>query len=530
MSDVYSPLFIPPERTLTVGKSNAMYQSIQDAIDDISDAATTNRYTVQIYPGVYQENITGKDYVSLIGVGDLEDVVIYGTSGTLYTGPSTFSAVTNMAFLLTPTASGSKVFDYSAGGTQIIDRTFVTVSSSTNGITSQILTATNCDLDFIRTDITYSMFGTSAGANTHTLIKGDGTSGMLLSYLNYVVTVNDVDDDVVIIEDGGTGNSVITQSGIIASQTNASYSGTMTGIRFKAAGALKTAVFTSINLFGSGSGTGQSLEVDSGGGAVTASSTHNQCSTLGFSTNRQFKVDTGDTLNSSNDYQNAVDGSTGAGTVNFVTTNVYGSVNITGGGSFTIDDQNEWHAVNTLAVGEASLNMETSAGMTGSITAFADAGGGQVTVTSAGHGLITGEIITITGTTNYNGVFTIANTTTDTFEITDTWVADDGTGTWRHGSHLVPNQKGAYKLSWAFSAASAGANVTFDFAAFRNGSEISGTKITRKFGTAGDVGSVAGEAIINLNPDDFMWFAIKNTTNATNITISDGALVLNKVS
>ena len=68
--------------------------------------------------------------------------------------------------------------------------------------------------------------------------------------------------------------------------------------------------------------------------------------------------------------------------------------------------------------------------LTGSITAFADGGSGQVTVTSANHGLHDNDSVTITGTTNYNGTFTITNTDTNTFEITDTWVSDDATGTW----------------------------------------------------------------------------------------------------
>ncbi len=67
---------------------------------------------------------------------------------------------------------------------------------------------------------------------------------------------------------------------------------------------------------------------------------------------------------------------------------------------------------------------------TGSITAFADAGGGQITVTSVAHGRQEGTSVTISGTTNYNGTFTVSNVTDDTFEITDTWVSDDATGTW----------------------------------------------------------------------------------------------------
>ena len=66
---------------------------------------------------------------------------------------------------------------------------------------------------------------------------------------------------------------------------------------------------------------------------------------------------------------------------------------------------------------------------TGSITAFADAGGGEVTVTSAGHSVVNGNVVTITGTTSYNGTFVASAVTTNTFDITDTWVANDATGT-----------------------------------------------------------------------------------------------------
>lgn len=81
-------------------------------------------------------------------------------------------------------------------------------------------------------------------------------------------------------------------------------------------------------------------------------------------------------------------------------------------------------------LGSGDMVAEYPTAQTGSITAFADAGGGQVTVTSAAHGLSNGDVVTISGTTNYNGTFEITNVTTNTFEITDTWVANDATGTW----------------------------------------------------------------------------------------------------
>lgn len=66
---------------------------------------------------------------------------------------------------------------------------------------------------------------------------------------------------------------------------------------------------------------------------------------------------------------------------------------------------------------------------TRNITQFADAGGGNVRVTSANHGFDNGNDIAISDTTNYNGAFTVANRAADTFTIIDTWVADDGAGT-----------------------------------------------------------------------------------------------------
>ena len=65
-----------------------------------------------------------------------------------------------------------------------------------------------------------------------------------------------------------------------------------------------------------------------------------------------------------------------------------------------------------------------------SISAFSDAGAGQVTVTSANHGLHNNDSVSISGTTNYNGDYTITNITTNTYEITETFNGDDATGSW----------------------------------------------------------------------------------------------------
>ena len=72
---------------------------------------------------------------------------------------------------------------------------------------------------------------------------------------------------------------------------------------------------------------------------------------------------------------------------------------------------------------------------TGAITGMSLASVTTTTITSNSHGLSNGNSVIITGTTSYDGTYTIANATANTFDITDTFVADDATGSWE----LNPN-------------------------------------------------------------------------------------------
>ena len=64
------------------------------------------------------------------------------------------------------------------------------------------------------------------------------------------------------------------------------------------------------------------------------------------------------------------------------------------------------------------------------VTVFADNGDGKTRVTSVGHGQSNGTIIQISGTTNYNGPWTIEQVAADTLVIDETFVADEATGWW----------------------------------------------------------------------------------------------------
>jgi len=87
--------------------------------------------------------------------------------------------------------------------------------------------------------------------------------------------------------------------------------------------------------------------------------------------------------------------------------------------------------VQTPATNKRMVFLDLDDTANAAITAFANAGGGQVTVTAAGHGLSTNDAVTIQGTTSYNGTFTATNIVGNDFEITDGWVANDATG-WTH--------------------------------------------------------------------------------------------------
>lgn len=71
------------------------------------------------------------------------------------------------------------------------------------------------------------------------------------------------------------------------------------------------------------------------------------------------------------------------------------------------------------------------------ITAVADAGSGNVTFTTANN-LSAGSIITISGTTNYNGTYTVVSATSTTFTITHAYTAETfTTASWQRAGGMI---------------------------------------------------------------------------------------------
>src|SRR3990167_3677536 len=73
---------------------------------------------------------------------------------------------------------------------------------------------------------------------------------------------------------------------------------------------------------------------------------------------------------------------------------------------------------------------------TGAITAFATYDStveGATLVEDAGHGLSSGDIVTISGTTNYNGTWGLTAVSASEFWLQTPFIDDEDTGTWREG-------------------------------------------------------------------------------------------------
>ncbi len=146
---------------------------------------------------------------------------------------------------------------------------------------------------------------------------------------------------------------------------------------------------------------------------------------------------------------------------------VFFGANVTGGGTKDLE-----------------FSIFKNTGDVGSITAFVDAGGGLVTITSASHGLSDDEYIKIVGAVSagYNSDFIVSNVTLNTFDVELVFVADDATGSW------------------------------FEMAI------VDGSAMPRQ--TSATAGSVAVKASISSVAGDIFDVRTMNTSDSTNIIVS----------
>jgi len=189
----------------------------------------------------------------------------------------------------------------------------------------------------------------------------------------------------------------------------------------------------------------------------------------------------------------------------------------------------------------------TDAGETGDFQSIADAGGGDVTVTSAGHGLSNGDVIWLIDD-EYTGKYTISSVTTNTFDITATWT-ETTSGTWEthwvkvagttiglkneRASQTANNQLTFENLETQTSTISLTANSSNDgvasakaweIAIMQNGARLKGSLITRQM-TNVVMNSMAVSSGDIVNGDVFEVY-VRNVTDATNCIFVNMTLII----
>lgn len=144
---------------------------------------------------------------------------------------------------------------------------------------------------------------------------------------------------------------------------------------------------------------------------------------------------------------------------------------------------------------------------------------GIISVVSAGHGLSTGNWITLEDGI-YDGVYIVTSVDTDTIRVATTFVSDDA-GSWVEPSRLTLTQTGiinqVFKIDWNISSSVAGTPVGDDVKWGVHVNNVHWTKLEqRRTLTTGSVyGSFGNGGLVTLSTgDDIFMFFLSDDTNA----------------
>ena len=187
-----------------------------------------------------------------------------------------------------------------------------------------------------------------------------------------------------------------------------------------------------------------------------------------------------------------------------------------------INTTSVYHALRGFSAGSILDGITFGAGSTGAITDTAS-NGGVLRCTDVGHGLTTGDYLTLTGMGDalHDGTTQVTVIGVDTFDCDDiSWNSDADTGTWYQGSYLEIDEGngGSFHVTWGMSASVAVANKTFKFELVKNTTDLDEFAAERKFGST-DLGVLGGSGQAELSEGDRLWMQVKNTSDTTNFTI-----------
>jgi len=194
-----------------------------------------------------------------------------------------------------------------------------------------------------------------------------------------------------------------------------------------------------------------------------------------------------------------------------------------------IDQVNTYHPMWTAGVIAGTLDGWTFlAGTSGSFTSVANAGGGQIQITtSAPHGMVAGQIVALTSASvaGYQPpnptIFVIQSVGASTFNVIATFTAT-ATGTFTRGACLTAGASaaGKYQIFWSVSCKSSGANKLYKFEPCKNTSNID-IAAAGSLLTTTDLQCLSGTGVIVIAAGDVITMLCQNQTDTTDITIVD---------
>lgn len=197
-----------------------------------------------------------------------------------------------------------------------------------------------------------------------------------------------------------------------------------------------------------------------------------------------------------------------------------------------IDTINTYHAVfqgfgnndGTLAPLIDTTYFTYKAGVGKTVSAYTDYNPPTTTITqvttSTDHTLLAGEPVTITGTTNYNGTYSVLAVINATnFTITKAYVADDATGSVRRPATLKCLVSGSYRMSFNVSGTPANPNDNFKFELNRDTTTLDNCTVRGIWSSTTKYESMAASGLDLLTAGQYLWLSVKNYTGTGDLTL-----------
>ena len=144
LSGNFDQVLQDPAQVITVAKSGAMFTTITDALNSITDATVNKQYVILVHPGTYVESITLKSYVGICGVSVGTGNTVITSSTTVVSGTVADDATHYLAHIgvvLTPTTDGQRCVDVT-GNFGMLD-SFAVVQTASNVETGSIRITSN---------------------------------------------------------------------------------------------------------------------------------------------------------------------------------------------------------------------------------------------------------------------------------------------------------------------------------------------------------------------------------------------------